>query len=159
MSDAELKNKVPYQRKRVLVVFDGEGGLVEQILDRQVEMLEARGFDAELLKLSGSVPDDLDFDPEEWDGLIVAAPVSGTGLRGGAPSPLILDFLDACDDLDELKVAVLTVYRLQPGKALEALEEKVGELGGDVICAHQLWLMRPTHEEHVVPAECMVRMR
>ena len=159
MTDVELKAKVPYRRRQVLLVYDASGGLVEQVLERQVEMLADRGFDAELLRLDGAVPDDLDFDPEEWDGLIVAVPVSGSGLRGGAPSPVVLDFLDACEDLDELRVALLAVYRLKPGKALEALEEKVAELGGEVICSHPLWLMRPTHEEHVVPAECMVRMR
>ena len=47
---------------------------------------------------------------------------------------------------------------LRPATAYHAWLS-VLDAGGQAICAQPYWRLRPEHDEHVLPAECMVRVR
>ena len=51
------------------------------------------------------------------------------------------------------------VYELLPGYTLRNTRQLVLDAGGQAICAQGYWRLRPEHDEHVLPAECMVRVR
>ncbi len=117
-------------------------------------MLEERAFvvDTHVIGSSG-------VDVTAYAGIIVGVPVLGAGLRPSAIPEGVLRFLEGMDGLDEKKVAVFTVFLALPGTLVETLGQKVAELGGEVVARYAYWRVRPDWGEHVVPAECMIRIR
>jgi len=151
-----LKRAAPFRSKSLLVVFDDEGGLCGTVVPRMVEMLEQRAFEVETLELEGAVPE---IDAEDYDGLILGSPATGLGIKGAGPTGRVREFLDAIEDLDELKVALFCVYQARPGRTLDNMSALVQERGGELVASMAYWVRNPTHDEHVIPAECMVRIR
>lgn len=118
------------------------------------QMLEERAFSVDTFVLGGDIPD---IGP--YAGVIVGAPVLRLGLRPSElPTPVGV-FLDGVEALDEKKVAVFSVYTAWPGTMVEALKQKVGELGAECVAEYAYWRLKPEWGEHVVPAECMIRIR
>ncbi len=146
---------MPFQPLRLLLAWDSAGGLCEKVVPRLRGMLQERAFVVEELPLESSSSVAL----RDFDGLILGSPVLGAGLRRHGPTALVEGWLRAQEHLDEVKTALFTVYRVRSGHTLRNTRQLVHDLGGQVVITHAYSALRPRAEEHVLPAECMVRIR
>lgn len=144
---------MPFKPIRLLVAYDPALGLCAAVVPRLKEMLEERAFEVDVHELgSGDLPD---LGP--YKGVVVGSPVPG--VRASEPTDKVKDFITNAEDLDEKKVALFCVYGLRPGRVLDRMRGLVIERGAEVVVAHAYARLRPTEGEHVVPAECMIRIR
>lgn len=114
-------------------------------------MLVARAFAVTVTPLA-LAPTDLG----EFDGVILGTPVS---LRREGPTPAVLQWIERAEGLDEKKVAIFSAFWLRPGTALHVMRARLTELGVEVVVEFAYWLGKPEDGDHVLPAECMVRIR
>ncbi len=145
-----------FHRKRLLLAYDDERGLCGTVVPRMKEMLEQRAFDVELLLLDGAAHE---VDPEDYDGLIIGSPALGLGWKGAGPSEKVRTFIDGIEEIDEFKIGIFCVYQARPGRTLDNMSAIVQERGGELVVQKAYWVLRPEEDEHVIPAECMVRIR
>lgn len=145
---------MPFTPLKLLIAYDDHRGYCGKVVPRLREMLEHRAFHVETLVIDGSEPD---LDLEDYDGLVLGTPASG--LSPDSPSDKVRDFVVALDDLDEVRVAIFSVFDVRPGTCLDAFAELVLDHGAEVVAGHPYWLLRPGEKEHFLPAECMVRIR
>lgn len=122
-----------------------------RVVPRMRQMLEDRGFNV-TVATTEKAPADL----EEFFGVVVGTP---TTLRGEGPSDAIEAWIQRAQALDEKKVAVFSTFWALPGRALDRMRARLTEAGAEVVVEHAYWLARPAEGEHVLPAECMVRIR
>ncbi|MDP2310299.1 MAG: hypothetical protein Q8P18_30060 [Pseudomonadota bacterium] len=149
---------MPFKPIRLLIAYDDTRGFCGSVVPRMKQMLEERAFVVDTFVIGGPDPRER-LDLELYTGLIVGAPVLRAGLRPSTLPEPVAAFLDGVDALDEKKLAVFSVYGLWPGTMVEALKQKVGELGGECVAEYAYWRLKPEWGEHVVPAECMIRIR
>ena len=148
---------MPFKPLRLLIAYDEARGLCGRVVPRMKELLEDRAFSVELLPISDN-PEPIDF--YDYDGLILGTPAFGLGWKGVGPTPKVEAWVKAQDgELDEVRVAVFCVYELRPGWTLRNTRQLVLDEGGDVVCSQAYSAARPQVEEHILPAECMVRIR
>ena len=62
-------------------------------------------------------------------------------------------------DLEDVRVVLFCVYVLRPGNPLQAFRELLESRGANVLVGRELSALSPERDEHVIPAECMVRIR
>ena len=67
--------------------------------------------------------------------------------------------MSALPDLDGVKAAVFCVYELGHGTTLDRMKGMMFEKGCDFVAAHAYSMLRPSRGEHILPTECMVRVR
>lgn len=146
-----------FKNRRLLLAYDPARGHCAQVVPDMKEMLEARAFEVELHQIGTSDANGLDL--EAYHGLVLGTPATGSPLGSRAPSPAVLAFLEQVQGLDAVKVALFAVYGSRLGRTLETLRDVVENQGGEVVCSHAYWLGSPGHDSHVLPAECMVRIR
>lgn len=142
---------LPFAPRRLLLTYDGHGGQCGRVVARMQRMLEDRAFVVTVAPLA-EAPTDL----EPFAGVVLGTPVS---LRGQGPSPAVLAWIEGAAGLDEKKVALFSAFWALPGPALDTLRAHLAERGVEVVVAHAYWLVRPHEGEHLLPAECMVRIR
>lgn len=142
---------MPFVPKRLLLTFDPAGGLCQRVIPRMVQMLEDRAFIVEQRPMETGA-----CSVESYDGVVIGTPV---GLRSGAPSGLVLDWVGLAEGLEEKRVAVFSAFWVKEGGAAAALRRRVEETGAEVVVDYAYWLLRPSDGEQVLPAECMVRIR
>ena len=118
------------------------------------ELLEHRGF----VVSTHRVQDGL-VDVSEYRGIVLGAPTTGMGLKDLPPTDALADYLDEIEDIDEKQIAVFTVYPVWAGNALERMKGLVLRLGARFVAWHGYPLSDLSKGEHVIPAECMVRIR
>ena len=141
---------------RLLLVADPAFGYCGRVLPRMKQLLEDRAFQVDEVLLDPP-PRDLEIEP--YDGLILGIPVPGLGLRGGGVSPRMAHFVDSLGDLDGVRVVLFCVYVLRPGDTLASFRDLLEAQGADVLVAREVSVFSPDRDEHVIPAECMVRIR
>lgn len=141
---------------RLLVAYDPERGLCPRVVPRMVELLRHRAFEVDTLEIP-SAPQAVDL--ADYQGLVLGTPALGLGLRGVGPSPRVSAFVAAQGGLEEQRVAVFCVYQVRPGYTLRNTAQLVRDAGGQVVVAQAYPWWAPQQEEHVLPAECMVRIR
>lgn len=142
---------MPFQPRRILVTYDPAGGRCAAVVARMRQMLEDRAFEVTVAPLA-EAPADL----EPFAGIVLGTPVS---LRGNGPSAAVLEWVGRASGLDEKKVALFSAFWALPGEALPKLRARLAELGVEVVVDHAYWLARPAEGEHLLPAECMIRIR
>ena len=121
-------------------------------------MLESRAFTVTrvaLLDEAGPLPD-----LGSARGVVLGfADPAWLGLRVGGVPPAVARFVDEAEGLEERKVALFSVHRLRASDALGQLAARVERRGAQVVVTHSYDGWAPRRAEHVVPAECMVRIR
>jgi len=145
---------VPFTPLDLLILFDDTRGWCGRVVPRMKDLLEERGF-----KVATHRIQDGPVDVSSYQGIILGAPTFGLGLKGLPPDDALVDFIDAVDDIEEQQIAVFTVYRLWPGNALERMKGLVLRVGARFVAWHGYPLSKLESGEHVIPAECMVRIR
>jgi hypothetical protein len=145
---------MPFVPQRLCIVYDNARGHCGRVVPRMKTMLEQRAFLVDTHEV-GEGP--LDLAP--YRGLIFGTPVTGLGIRGGGPSRALRAFLDRLPDLDEHQVAIFCVYETRPGNTFDKLKNLLFEKGAHFVAEQAFWVLRPHENDHIIPAECMVRIR
>lgn len=141
---------------RLLIAYDDARGLCGRVVPRLKTLLEDRAFGVDAITIGDAPPQP---DLSAYSGLVLGTPALGLGLRGVGPSPRVTRFVESLGGLEEIKVAIFCVYELRPGYTLRNTRQLVLDNGGQVVAAQPYWALRPAQDEHVLPAECMVRIR
>ena len=146
---------MPFTPIRLLVLTDDEGGLCRRVIPRMKELLEYRAFLVDTWRIQDG-PVDL----APYRGVVLGSPVFGLGIRGVGPTEALTRYvLDDLDSFDELKAAVFCVHQIRPGLTLDRMKGLIFEKGAELVAAHAYPMFRPQQGEHIIPAECMVRVR
>lgn len=145
---------MPFRALRLLILHDDAGGLCARVIPRMKELLEHRAFLVDVHRIQ-----DGPIDISPYKGLILGSPTYGLGIRGAGPTQALQDFVAALPDLDGVKAAAFCVYRLRPGVTLDRMKGMIFEKGADLVTAQAYSALRPTEGEHILPTECMVRIR
>ncbi|NOY28191.1 MAG: hypothetical protein GXP62_20190 [Oligoflexia bacterium] len=145
---------MPFTPIRLLILIDDARGYCSRVVPRMKELLEQRAFAVDVHRIQ-----DGPVDIAPYRGLVIGSPAFGLGIKGAGPTPELTAFIQALEDLDEKKVALFCVYQLRPGTTFDRMKGLVLELGADFVASHAYSLLRPHDMEHVIPAECMVRIR
>lgn len=143
---------MPFKPLRLLIAYDPALGLCRTVVPRMKEMLEERAFEVDVLEIGDGA---VDLAP--YKGVIVGTPVPG--VRASEPTEKVQRFLAEAEDLDEKKVALFCVYGLRPGRVLDRMKGLAIERGAEVVVAHPYARLKPHEMEHLLPAECMIRIR
>jgi hypothetical protein len=144
---------LPFTPLRLLILIDDDRGWCGRVVQAMKEMLEHRAFLVDVHRIQ-----DGPIDVRAYRGLVVGSPVYGVGLRGVGPTEALTRFVQALPDLEGKKAAVFCVYPLRPGLTLDRMKGLMLEKGCELVAAHPYSLLRPSGE-HIIPAECMVRIR
>jgi hypothetical protein len=147
---------MPFEPLKLLLAYDDEKSLCGRVVPRMKQLLEDRAFLVDTLVI-GDSPEPVDL--VEYAGLILGTPSFGVGLRGAGPSEAVRAWVGAQGGLEEVRVATFSVYEIRPGNSLRNIRQLVRDHHGEHIAGHAYWLLKPEHDEHVLPAECMVRIR
>ena len=145
---------MPFKPLRICVIYDNACGHCGRVVPRMKEMLEYRAFKVDVHEV-GAGP--LDIEP--YDALVFGTPVTGLGLRGQGPSRPLREFIEQLPDLDEKQVAIFCVYELRAGNSFDRMKNILFEKGAQFVAQQEFWFLLPTRYDHVIPAECMVRVR
>ena len=145
---------MPFEPLHVCIVYDNARGHCGRVVPRMREMLEHRAFQVDTHEV-GDGPLDID----AYQGLIFGTPATGLGVRGQGPSHRLRSFIEELPDLDEHKVAIFCVYELRPGNTFDRMKNVLFEKGAQFVAEHAFWLVAPHRGDHIIPAECMVRIR
>jgi hypothetical protein len=120
-----------------------------------IELLEKRAFSVDVHRIEEG-----EVDISDYKGLILGSPCFGLGIKGVGPSEELVQFVQAwMPDLEEHGVAVFCVYEARPGLTLDRMKGLVKGCGGTIVAAHGYALMRQKRGEHIIPTECIVRIR
>jgi len=145
---------MPFRALRLCIVYDGTRGLCGRVVPRMKEMLEHRAFVVDTHEV-GRGP--LDLAP--YRGVILGTPVTGLALRGAGPSARLRAWVESVPSLEGQKVAVFCVYEIRPGNTFDRMKNLVLEKGAEFVVEQAFWVLAPQRDDHVIPAECMVRIR
>lgn len=145
---------MPFKPLRLLILIDDSRGWCGRLAPRMTELLEHRAFVVDVHRIA-----DGPVDIGAYRGLIIGSPVTGLGIRGAGPTEALSDYVDGLPDLDEHKVALFCAYYTRPGNTFDRMKGMVLARGAQVVATHGYWLLQPQRNEHVIPAECMVRIR
>jgi len=149
-----LGDCVPFQPIPLLILIDDTRGWCSKVVPRLVEMLANRGFQATVHRMSDG--------PVELGvhrAVLLGAPTFGLGIRERAPTEQFAAYVESIDGLDEVSMGVFTVYAARPGDALQRMKGLVLRTGARFIAWHGYPRWNVNKGEHVLPAECMVRVR
>ena len=145
---------MPFRPLRLLVLYDDARGHCVRVVPAMKTLLEQRGFVVDTHRVA-----DGPIDVSPYRGLVIGTPVFGAGVRGVGPTDALTAFVEALPDLDDKKVALFCVYELRPGTTFDRMKALIYDKGGDVVVTWGYWLLRPDRGAHILPAECMVRIR
>jgi len=119
-----------------------------------VDMLSNRGFETTVHRMADG-PVDL----TGFRAMILGAPTFGLGIRDRAPTDQFSAYVESIEGLDEVSIGVFTVYATRPGDALQRMKGLVLRTGARFIAWHGYPRWNLEKGAHVLPAECMVRVR
>ncbi len=145
---------MPFKPKRLLIAYDNTRGHCARVVPAMREMLEFRAFLVDVAEISAGA---VDIAP--YDGLILGTPVLGLGLKGAGPSPGLRSFIEALPQLDDKKVAIFCVFETRPGNTFDRMKNLLLDKGAQIVAEQAFHFLRPHRNEHIIPAECMVRIR
>ena len=145
---------MPFEPIPLLILIDDTGGRCGQVVPRMKALLEHRGFVVTVHRVA-----DGPIDVRPFTGIVLGAPTFGVGLKDLPPTDALADYLDTLEDIDEKQIAVFTVYAAWPGNSLERLKGLVLRLGAQFVAWHGYPMTNLDKGEHVIPTECMVRIR
>jgi hypothetical protein len=145
---------VPFEPIPLLILIDDTRGWCSKVVPGLKEMLNNRGFETTVHCMADG--------PIQLDGhraVLLGAPTFGLGIRERAPTEEFAAYVESIEGLDEVSMGVFTVYAARPGDALQRLKGLVLRTGARFIAWHGYPRWNLGKGAHVLPAECMVRVR
>ena len=145
---------MPFQPIPILILIDDARGWCAKVIPELKTLLENRGFIPEVHRMQDGP---VNIGPHR--AVLLGAPTFGLGIRERAPTDEFANYVEAIDGIDEVSIGVFTVYATRPGDSLQRLKGLVLRTGARFIAGHGYprWNLRKG--AHVLPAECMVRVR
>jgi hypothetical protein len=154
-SRAGYQADVPFRPLRLLLLFDDARGFCGRVVPRMKSLLEQRAFLVDDHEVgNGPLPE-----LEQYAGIVVGSPVFGLGIRGVGPTERLARAVGSIPSLEDHAVALFCVHAVRPGTTLDRMRAMVHEKGARVVAAQGYALARPGYGDHVLPTECMVRIR
>ena len=147
---------MPFTPLRLLLVHDSMKGLTPKVVPEMVRRLEQRAFLVDVYDLE-DVPSEVD--PFDYAGVILGTPTFGLGWKGVGPTQALTDWVKAQGGLDDIRIAAFCVFQARAGNTLRNLRQLCVDEGANVVVAQPYGLLNLEEEAHVLPAECMVRIR
>jgi hypothetical protein len=154
---AVAESLLPYKPIRLLIAYDPSKALCDRVVPRMKSLLEQRAFEVDVQPLSAETAATLDLSP--YRGVILGVPVAGLGIKGDEVGETVLKFIEQAEVLEEKKLALFTVFSVSPGRILRKLRDAVEARGCVVVVDHAYNRFSPERDEHILPAECMCRIR
>ena len=139
---------------RICIVYDGTKGYCQRFVRELAPLLEQRAFLVDTHSIEQGP-----LHTADYVGLIVGCPVLGLGMRHQAPGPKMTRYLSELSNLEGLPVGLFCVYATRAGGVLGRMRSLLGRNGAEVVVEQAIWRGAPGREAHVIPTECMVRMR
>ena len=138
----------------LLVVVDDAKGWCSRVVPDLKTMLENRGFEVDVHRMQDG--------PVALDGhkaVLIGAPTFGAALRTRPPTDVFAAYVESIEGLDEVQMGVFTVYGVRTADAVQRLKGLVLRVGARFIAGHAYSRWQPEKGAHILPAECMVRVR
>ena len=145
---------MPFEPIPILILIDDARGWCAKVVPGLTEMLANRGFHAKVHRMQ-----DGPVEVAGYRAILLGAPTFGFGIRSRAPSEDFAAYVEALEGLDELSIGVFTVFASRPGDSLQRLKGLVLRTGARFIAWHGYPRWNLSKGAHVLPAECMVRVR
>ena len=146
---------MPFEPIRVLILIDDTRGYCAKLIPRMKLLLEQRAFVVDTHRIQ-----DGEIDITPYKGLILGSPCFGLAIKGVGPTEELVQYVQQfMPDLEEYGVAVFCAYEARPGLTLERMKGLVKGCGGTIVAAHGYSILRPKRGDHIIPTECMVRIR
>ena len=146
---------MPFEPIRILILIDDTRGYCSRVVPRMKDLLRKRAFQVDVHRIQDG-PVDID----AYKGIILGSPCFGLAIKGVGPTEELVTYVQThMPDLEEHGVAVFCVYEARPGLTLDRMKGLVKSCGGTLVAAHGYQLLRMRRGEHVIPTECMVRIR
>jgi hypothetical protein len=145
---------VAFERIPLLVVIDDTKRWCSAVVPELKSMLEHRGFVVNVHRMQDG--------PVKLAGhkaVLIGAPTFGAAIKARPPTESFATYIEAIDGLDEVQMGVFTVYNFRTGDAIQRLKGLVLRVGARYIAGHAYSRQRPKRGAHILPAECMVRVR
>lgn len=145
---------MPFRPLSLCILHDDTRGHCGRVVPRMKEMMEQRAFRVDVREVGEGLPD-----LGAYAGLVIGTPVLGLGWKGVGPSPRVRTLLEGMPDLEGKPVAIFCVYEVRPGDTFDRMKNLLFEKNATFVAQHAYWMGRPHRGDHVIPAECMVRIR
>jgi hypothetical protein len=145
---------MPFVPLRLCIVYDNARGHCGRVVPRMKTMLENRAFLVDTHEIGQGL-----LEVGRYRGLIFGTPVTGLGIRGEGPSRALRAFIEGLPSLDEHQVAIFCVYETRSGNTFDRMKNLLFDKGAHFVAEQAFWALRPLENDHVIPAECMVRIR
>lgn len=145
---------MPFRPLRLLIFYDDARGYCGRVVPTMKTLLEQRAFLVDTHRV-GDGP----IDVSPYKGFIFGSPCFGLGIRGVGPTPALAEAVAGLGDLEGRKAAVYCVHEVRPGTTLDRMKGMIFEQGMELVAAHAFWVLKPHEGEHILPTECMVRVR
>lgn len=121
---------------------------------RMSDMLAHRGFEARAHRTQEG-PVEL----ADASGVILGAPTVGLGIRSRAPNESFVEYGESIVGIGEVHMGVFTVHQARLGDSLQRLKGLVLRVWARFVAWYGFPRWDVSRGEHVLPAECMVRVR
>lgn len=146
---------MPFRPLRLCIVHDNLRGYTGRVVPRMKRMLEHRAFEVDVREV-GDGPPDL----SAYAGLILGTPVLGLGIKGAGPSSGVRRAIESFPaDMEGKPVAIFCVYETRPGNTFDRMKNLLFQRNITFVAEHGFWVLQPHRRDHIIPAECMVRIR
>ena len=136
------------------MLYDNARGFCGRSVRELARLLEQRAFIVDTHDIADG-PVAL----EDYTGLVVGSPVFGLGLRGVGPTHALTRYVADLPSLEGRRVASFCVYASRPGNTLARMRQMLTAKGAELVVEQAFWVAAPKRDVHVIPTECMVRMR
>ena len=145
---------VPFEPIPLLILIDDTRGWCSKVVPAMTDSLSNRGFVPTVHRMQDG-PVMLG----DARAVLLGAPTFGLGIRERAPTDQFAEYVEAIDGLDEVSIGVFTIYATRPGDSLQRLKGLALRTGARFIAWHGFPRWNLERGAHVLPAECMVRVR
>lgn len=126
------------------------------VVPRMSEMLAPRGFVVR--------PNRMQDGPVELGDarvlmLGLGTPTFGLSIRSRASNDAFVEYAQAMGGIEDVNIAVSTVCQTRPGDSLQRLKGLARRVGARFVAWPGYPRLNVSQGDHVLPAECMVRVR
>lgn len=149
-----IGGELSFQPIPLLILVDDTKGWCSQVTPTLGEMLQNRGFVVDIHRMQDG--------PIALSGhraVLLGAPTFGVGIKVRPPTDAFVDYVESIAGLDEVQIGVFTVCGVRSGDAVHRLKGLALRVGARFIAGHAYRRWNLEKGAHILPAECMVRVR
>ena len=126
------------------------------VVPRMNEMLAPRGF---VVRSNRMQDGPVELGDARVLMLGLGTPTFGLSIRSRASNDAFVEYAQAMGGIEDVNIAVFTVYQTRPGGSLQRLKGLALRVGARFVAWHGYPRWDVSRGDHVLPAEGMVRVR